>query len=243
MANNKKKKSGSKKNNRNNTNKSRNTAKKNSVKSKVNSNREDSVKDVKKVESKKIEKKKTQVDPISEKKRAAKSDTISKAKRELVYADSGDNEIGKLIKVVLIVTAVIIVFYFVTSFVTKKANSVKNEKSKEKVTIQYDNLIIGSMLNKDGEYYVLIEKDEDEHLSEYTTSIQMIGINDDALKIYIANLTDSFNKVYLADEANYDSDLTNFRVKDTTLIRVDNHQIQETFDDYDSIKAKLESLQ
>lgn len=240
MANNKKRKSGSKKNNRNNTSKNKSSAVRNNTKANVVSDEKEIKKDVKKLESKKIEEK---VNSVSENKEIAKKKTIGKAKRELVYADSGDNEIGKLIKVVLIVTAVIIVFYFVTSFVTKKASSIKNEKSKEKAVIQYDNLIIGSMLNKDGEYYVLIEKEDDEHLSEYTTSIQMIGINDGAVKIYTANLTDSFNKIYLSDESNYDSDLTNFKVKDTTLVRIDDHQIQETFDNYDLIKAKLESLQ
>lgn len=172
-----------------------------------------------------------------------KKDTINKAKRELVYAESGDDEMGKLLKIVLIVTAIIIVFYFVTSFVTRKASESKNSKSSEKTVIQYNDLIIGSMLNKDGEYYVLIEKDDDEYLSEYESSIQMIGINEEAPKIYIAKLNDSFNKGYLADEANYDSDLGNFKVSGTTLIKVSNHSISETFDNHDDISSKLEGLQ
>ncbi len=247
--NNKKKKSGSKKNNsKNNVNKNRPSAVKNTnVKSKDVTKKETPKKEISEKVEEKVEKKASvrndKVDAVREKKVEAKRNTINKAKRELVYADSGENEVAKLIKVVLIVTAVIIVFYFVTSFVTKKANSIKSEKSKQKATIQYDSLIIGSMLNKDGEYYVLIEKDDDEHLSEYSTSIQMIGINENAPKVYTANLTDSFNSGYLSNEANYDSDLTKFKVKDTTLLKVNNHQIEETFDNYDAIKSKLESLQ
>lgn len=199
-------------------------------------------KDTVKDEVKKTEVKKTH-QAKSDKKVQEKKTTIDKAKRELVYAESGDDEIGKLFKVVLIVTAVIIVFYFVTSFVTKKASEAKESKSSQKAIIQYDNLIIGSMLNKDGEYYVLIEKDDDEKLSEYKTSIQMVGIIEDAPKFYYASLDDSFNKNYLSDEANYDSDLSNFKVKGTTLVKVADHEIKDVFDNYGDIKSALEGLQ
>lgn len=197
--------------------------------------------DIKKEEKIKSEGKKKDIK--LEKKAQDKKETIKKAKREIIYAESGDDEMGKLLKIVLIVTAIIIVFYFVTSFVTRKAREVKDSKSSEKAVIQYNNLIIGSMLNRDGEYYVLIEKDDDEYLTEYESSIQMIGINEEAPKVYLANLTDSFNKNYLDDVANYDSDLANFKVSGTTLIKVSDHVISEIFDNHDDISSKLESLQ
>lgn len=181
---------------------------------------------------------------IDNKKQENKKKTIGKAKKELVYADSGNDEIGKLVKLILLVTVIFIVFYFVTSFVTRKANAKKiaqKEKS-EATTIQYENIIIGSMLNKDGDYYVLIEKDDDDNLSEYETLVQTISVNEEAPKIYKANLTDSFNKIYLSDKSNFDSDLEKFRVAGTTLIKVSNHAIAETYDNHESIKSKLDEL-
>ena len=176
-----------------------------------------------------------------------KKNNIEKARKELHFEknDSSD-EITKLAKIVLLVTVIIIVFYFITTFVTRKANAIKtvrNLKSDEKAEIQYDSLIIGSMLKIDGDYYVLIEKDDDEKLTEYQTLLQTIAANDEAPKIYTANLSNSFNKKYLADESNYDSDLTNFRVKGTTLIKIANHKIETTYDNYDDIKGKLDELQ
>ena len=174
-------------------------------------------------------------------------ETIERERRELHFEkkDSGD-ELSKLVKIVLLVTAIIIVFYFITTFVTRKANAintVKKIKTNDKAEIQYENLIIGSMLKIDGKFYVLIEKDGDEKLTEYETSIQTIKANDEAPKIYTANLTDSFNKIYLSEESNYDSDLTKFKVSGTTLVKISDHKIEKTYDKYEDIKGELEKLQ
>lgn len=175
-----------------------------------------------------------------------KSKTLKKAKRELIYSsnDSTD-EISKLLKIVLIVTGVMIIFYGVTTFITKKVNAVKTAKlgkSDEKVSIQYDSVIIGSMFKMDGHYFVLIEEKDDDKVSEYDTLLKSIAANDDALKIYTADLSSSFNKKFLGKESNFDSDLTKFKVKNTTLVEIENHKIKDTFDSYDSIKKKLDEL-
>ena len=190
--------------------------------------------------------KNSQANDITYDKKSDKSKTVNKARKELIYSsnDSTD-EISKLLKIVLIVTGIMIVFYGVTVFVTKKVNAVKTAKlgkSSEKVTIQYDSVIIGSMLKMDGHYYVLIEKKDDDNSSEYDTLLKSIKANDEALKVYTADLSNSFNKPYLGNESNYDSDLTKFKVKDTTLIEINDHKIEDTFDNYDSIKKKLDEL-
>ncbi len=184
---------------------------------------------------------------INYREREDKKKTIAKARRELHFDKSeGSDEITKLIKIVLIVVAIMLIFYGVTTIVTRKANAVKTVRSissDEKAEIQYDSLIIGSMLNIDGNYYVLIKKSDDDKLSEYETLIQVIKANEEAPKIYIANLDDSFNNQYLGEDGNYDSDLSKFKVKGTTLVKISDHNIDETYDNYDDIKAKLEELE
>lgn len=233
-----------KKNSKKNTSKKSGNTKKNTVK-KTNQNVNKNVSKKNTIKNDSVDYKKiNNSSNVKSKLKEEKKQTISKARKELVFAESGNDEVVKLVKVVLLVTAVMIVFYFVTSFVTRKANAKKvAQKSKaEKTVIQYENIIIGSMLNKDGEYYVLIEKDDDDNLSEYDTLVQTISVNDEAPKIYKANLTDIFNKMYLSDENNYDSNLSNFKVKGTTLIKVSDHSISETYDNHDSIKSKLDEL-
>ena len=176
-----------------------------------------------------------------------KKQTISKAKRELVYSNNNSSdEISKLGKIILIVTGIMIVFYGITVVVTKKidaSNTAKLGKNKTKASIQYDNIVIGTMLNMDGKYYVLIEKEDDEKLEEYSNILKSIKANDEAPTVFEADLNSSFNKKYLAEEKNDSSDLNEFKVKGTTLVEIDDHKIEKVYDDYDSIKSKLNELE
>ena len=126
--------------------------------------------------------------------------------------------------------------------VTNKAKEAAEDKNKQAAEIQYDSIMIGSMLNIDGSYYVLIEDQDDIRLSEYTTLIQAIKANDDSPAIYTADLSSSFNENYLSDKTNYDSDMSKFRVKGTTLVRVSDHEITDVYDNHDSIVDELNSL-
>ena len=158
------------------------------------------------------------------------------------------NEFKRLLKIILIVTGIFVLFYVVTIVVTKKADDVKSEQEKEnetveKAEIQYENIMIGTMLNYGGTYYVLIEAKDDNRLNEYESLIEGIKGNEDSPNIYKANLTDSFNKGYLGKEENYYvSDIAEFKVKGTTLIKVVDNKIDSAYDNYDAIKNKLTEL-
>ncbi len=158
------------------------------------------------------------------------------------------NEFKRLLKIILIVTAIFAIFYVITILVTKKADDIKQEqknenKTTEKAEIQYENIMIGTMLNHSGTYYVLIEAKDDNRLDEYSSLIETIKANEDSPNIYKANLTDSFNKVYLGKEENYYvTDIAEFKVKSTTLIKIVDGKIDAAFDNYDAIKNKLTEL-
>ena len=193
--------------------------------------------------SKKLEKTKVILEEKKEvKELKEKKENIKQARKQLYYNNSDSDELSKLIKIVLAVTLIIIVFYGVTVVVTNKAKEAAEEKNKQAVEIQYDSIMIGSMLNIDGSYYVLIENDDDIRLSEYTTLIQTIKANDDAPTIYTADLGSTFNKSYLGEKSNYDSNMENFKVTGTVLVRVSNHKISNVYDNYDAIIKKLEEL-
>lgn len=187
---------------------------------------------------------KAQVKPEKEiKKQKEKKENIKQARKQLYYNENNDsNELSKLIKIVLIVTAIIVVFYGVTVVVTNKAKEAAEEENKEATEIQYDSIVIGSMLNINGTFYVLIEDHDDIRLNEYTTLIQTISASEDAPKIYTADLSSSFNEHYFSDKTNYDSDMTKFRVDGTTLVRISDHEITDVFDNHDSIVDELNDL-
>lgn len=183
-------------------------------------------------------------DTTAETNKKNKKKAINDARRKLNYEKTTDGEeISKLIKIILIVTAVMVVFYGITVVVTKKASEVSQEQNSAKTEIQYDNIVIGSMLKIDGSFYVLIEDEDDQRLSEYETLKQTIAANPDAPTIYIAHLSDGFNSKYLGEESNYSSDMTKFKVTGTTLVKIDNHKITETYDSYDEINKKMNELE
>ena len=193
--------------------------------------------------SKKVEEVKAVLEEKKEvKELKEKKENIKQARKQLYYNNSDSDELSKLIKIVLAVTLIIIVFYGLTVVVTNKAKEAAEEKNKQAAEIQYDSIMIGSMLNIDGSYYVLIEDEDDIRLSEYTTLIQTIKANDDAPTIYTADLSSSFNKGYLGDKSNYDSNMENFKVTGTVLVRVSDHKISKVYDTYDTITKKLEEL-
>ena len=148
------------------------------------------------------------------------------------------NEMSKLIKIVLVVTAIMVVFYGITILATKKADKVKNETRKDTVDtsdvaeIQYDRIIIGTMFNYPGSYYVLIkEKGEDYKCGENGCNLsggekQRIAIARGLLKNSQIILLDEITSALDNETSNT---ITNnvLQLKDITKIMI-THRLEET---------------
>ena len=163
------------------------------------------------------------------------------------HSSGSSNEISKLVKIVLIVTGIMIIFYGITLIATNQADNVNDENQSDEdnaaTEIQYENIMIGTILNHSGTYYVLIEQEGDNRVAEYESIITTIESSEDAPAIYKANLTDSFNKVYLGKEQNYYVDnIADFRVTGTVLVTVVDGKIDSVKDSYDDIKNQLNDL-
>ena len=223
-----------------NVNKKNNTQKKNEAVKTTNTKKP--VKKNTKAENANIKEEDKEVEKESKIEKEKKAN-LKQARKQLYYSNNAEpDEFSKLIKIVLIVTAIIVVFYGVTVVVTEKASEATKEANKEEAEIQYDSIMIGSMLNINGSFYVLIEDADDIRLSEYTTMIQTIKANDDAPTIYTADLSSGFNASYLSDKSSYDSNMESFKVTGTTLVRIEDHEIQDVYDNYDDIIDKLNEL-
>lgn len=174
----------------------------------------------------------------------------TKKTKETKAKQEEKNEFSRLVKIILIVTAIFAVFYVVTIIVTNKAEEAKakeetktGDEEKEEVDIQYRDIMIGTMLNQGGTYYVLIQDKDEIRSDEYNALVTAVSSNEDSPSIYRANLTDTFNKKYLSKEENYYvDDISKFKVKGTTLIKVVDGKVDAAFDNYDAIKNKLTEL-
>ena len=117
--------------------------------------------------NKKGTKKKNQVKKVDNK-NVSESEKVEKQLKER-FNENG--ELQRLLKIVLIVTAIFAMFYVVTIIVTNKSSEKKAELREknmevEKAEIQYENIMIGTMLNYGGTYYVLISKKDEPRETE-----------------------------------------------------------------------------
>lgn len=151
-------------------------------------------------------------------------------------------DLKNIIKFILIVSVIALLFYFITVVVLKNKKSETYDISSEPAVIQYNEIIIGDMFNqKESEYYVLLKENEDFYLDLYDTYISTYTGKENSLKVYTVDLSNAFNKKYLAEENNLDKE--NFKIKSTALIKINNKNIVETYEDNNSIIEALKLLQ
>ncbi len=167
-------------------------------------------------------------------------DKMAKKDRNIIKNNqtAESTEYKKLITIIGIITVVFLLFYLITSLLTKDNldNIFKNDL--EATEIQYDEIIIGTMFNKDGKYYVLLQEKNDPYQEIFDSYITTIRGGKD--KIYTVDLTNALNKRYLSEENSYDEN--NFKVKGTLLLEIENHKIKKHYDTKDDIYNELKEL-
>ena len=215
------------------------SAKKTSNAKKVNNTKKVVKPEVKKDEIKEI-KKDTSV------KETIKEEKVSKTKPVENNDDFGGDEIRKLLIIIGAVCAVMLSFYFITEFVikNKKDKTEETDKPATETVIQYEQIVMGEIFKQnENDYYVLAFVEDDPMLDVYTNYMKLYSEKEGAAKFYKVNLSDSFNKKYLADEAYVEgSDASKIRVKGTTLIRVKEYAVATSYQDYDAITGKFKRL-
>ena len=139
-----------------------------------------------------------------------------------------ENEIVKLIKIVVILAVIFLAFYVLTIFINKKDNVVNEEKKNE---IQYDEILIGDILNQpNDEYYVLIYDNSDLNLGLYDVYKTQYEQTKDSLRFYEAVINNPLNSSYVAEENNFKiTNIKDFRVKETTLLQIKNKKIKKYY--------------
>lgn len=164
---------------------------------------------------------------------------MKKNERQILKTNNSaeSDEYKKLIILIVIIAAVFLIFYIATSIFTKDNNDDIFNNDLNATEIQYDEIIVGSMFDKSGEYYVLLLEEDEAYSDLFNSYVTTIRANQ---KIYTADLSSAFNKKYLADEYSYDKE--DFKTKGTLLVRIENNKIKEHYETKESILKKLEDL-
>lgn len=162
-------------------------------------------------------------------------------------ADFGGDEIRKLLIIIGAVCAVMLAFYFITEVVVNNKKKEENKDNKPVVTepvIQYEEILMGSLLNQNEvDYYVLVYDPEDPMLGIYNTYISSYKASDEPLKVYKVDLSKDYNKSYIAEESYLTgTDVSAVKVKGTTLVRVSAKSVYKSFEGKDAIIGRFKYM-
>lgn len=146
-----------------------------------------------------------------------------KQARNQVMVDE-ELKIESFFKIVVILLIILLVFAGITMLKTKD----KSEKAE--TTIQYTKIVAGSILNRsEDDYYVLVEAKGDENITTYESLINKYVAKEDSKRVYIVDLSDSFNSNYVGEENKLDfENITDARFKETVLLHIVNNKISST---------------
>lgn len=173
----------------------------------------------------------------------AKKEKVKKIKEEK-YRSEEQTEMIRFIRILVIVVILILgIYLFTRIFITKDLfNDETEEREVIAGEINYNITMIGSLLeHPEDEYYVMIYNTENLRSIYYSGLMTNYARNEDALKVYFADLNKGFNQKFY-DPENTELDVTNIsdlKVGDLTLIRVRDGEIAEVWNNEEDIANEL----
>lgn len=168
---------------------------------------------------------------------------MAKKKTNKKNTVEANNELVNLIKIVVIVCVVLLAFYFITVLVNKKTKGSAFSDDDSVAVIQYDKIIVGEILNRtENNYLVLVEKENDVNSNLYQSYLSIYSGKENALKVYNVDLSEVFNLNYVGDETILDNGIQNYKFSDTTLIKVSDGNISEFYIGLEAIENYLKEL-
>lgn len=133
-----------------------------------------------------------------------------------------DNQLMSLFKIIGVLVLLFGVFYGITLWRTKE--NVLDEEKVDEVTIQYDEILIGTLLKQNvDEYYVLVADVNGNDYSKYDVYVSMFDT--EMPKIYTSDIKNVFNQSYVGEKTNVldyvgKSSIKDILFSDVTLLHV-----------------------
>lgn len=183
-------------------------------------------------------KKKVDVKQVNQKAENEKNNLKNKKENTSLVTN---NEMANLVKIILVIVAIFLIFYGITSIVTK--NNTDNNQTGN-VTIQYDEILLGTLFEQpNSEYYVLVTKEDDYYTSTYTSLLSAYASEKNAIRFYTANLDNGFNKSYESEESNTKiNNLQELKLNGSTLLKIKDKSIVAAYEGDTQIIGHLNSL-
>lgn len=175
----------------------------------------------------------------------SKNNKKEKNINKIEHETTMDSSIKNKIFIVIGILVFLLAFYLLTLYITNKNNPKKDDTdTKEKITFSYDEILLGRSLSmQDDEYLVLFYDKSDEKQSEiYDQLYNDYKNKEDHLSIYYVDMSSGLNKKFsTTEESNKNpSDVSDFLINGPTLIRINNHIVQDYYEGEESIKSIIQ---
>ncbi|MCI8588730.1 MAG: hypothetical protein HFG40_03670 [Bacilli bacterium] len=173
-----------------------------------------------------------------------------KKKQKLNYGNSygSENEISKIIKILIGLCAFLIVFYFLALLMTGEIKlGGKGNQDEKKVEIQYDEIIAGETFTKEEEeYYVFYFNFTEKLSSTYFLYRDSYVEKEEHLPMYLVDLEKGFNKGHVTkdqeEREDHPENIEALKVTSPTIIKIKDKKVVERVEGKDEVVELLKEL-
>lgn len=165
-----------------------------------------------------------------------------------IYGKANYNEeVVKLVKILIVVVIALGLVYFATAIATGEIKFGKDNKKETEVSIQYEEIIAGEILNRiDTEYYVLLFNFTSDDATNLLTFKDNYSYVNGSLPVYIVDLDKKFNSILTPSKGeeikDKPSNVSDLRVNDVTLLKVKDGKITSRVTTYDEVEKTFNDL-
>ena len=182
--------------------------------------------------------------------KAKKSEVVVETKKDIIKKQKEikrknqrelsetETEVRNFIVLLVIVIALIGVVYFVTTKV------INNQTNNEEVTIQYDEINVGMILNRSEyeEYYVVVYFSSGANSNNLYSLYRTYTNRDNAKKVHVIDIENEINRKFIATDNKSVlnvTDVNNIRFAEEALLHVKDGKIIKTYSGYTAIENIL----
>ena len=160
-------------------------------------------------------------------------------RRKEKYYTEEQKEVFKFFKILFVLVLIIALLYLFTVYVVNKEGKYTRTNTEGK--IQYENIYLGTLLNRgDDEYYVIAYDLTNISNNLYRTAISEYKAKANHLPIYIADLSNELNKSFVnLEKSNKSDNIDELKFKGTTLVKVKNNKIVKFIETKDDILKEI----
>lgn len=141
--------------------------------------------------------------------------------------------------VILVVLCTLCIFYLITVKITinEEAKTAQESNKNEKADIQYEEILVGSTFNRsDDKYFVVYYDMSEDSTSDVVSAISSYRAGEDALPLYVVDMSDPLNKGYASKDSNDSAeDASELRINGVTLVRVKDGNLDKYLEGEDEV--------